>query len=73
MCLILTILFLVLSINSAMNEEWPFTLLYSALSLFFIWLLVNNIKAVLKYKGRCSPDGCSLFDLFKRADKQSDD
>jgi len=73
LCLILTTLFLVLSIQSAINKEWPFTLLYSALSIFFIFLIVNNIKALLKRKDGCSSGGCTFFDLFKRADKQKDD
>ena len=73
MCLILTVVFLVLAVQAFIASDWPFALLYSVITLFFVWLLQNNVKAILKHKGRCSPDGCSLFDLFKGFKKQPDD
>ena len=65
MCLILTIVFLLLSVQAFMQNDWSFALLYSAIAIFFIWLLQNNVKAILKHKGRCGPSGCSFFDLFR--------
>ena len=73
MCLILTVVFLVLAIQAFIASDWPFALLYSVIALFFVWLLQNNVKAILKHKGRCSPSGCSFFDLFKGFKKQPDD
>ncbi len=73
MCLILTVVFLVLSFQAMMDNEWPFALIYGLLTLFFVWLLQNNVRAVLIHKGRCSPGGCSLFSFFKRSDKKPDD
>jgi len=56
-----------------MASDWSFFALYSAIALFFVWLLQNNVKAILIHKGRCSPSGCSFFDLFKGSKKQPDD
>ncbi len=74
MCLILTIVFLVLAAGAVMDHDWTFASLYSAIALFFIWLLQNNVRAVLNKKGRCA-SGCSLSSLFpflKRAKQQDD-
>ncbi|WP_456390355.1 hypothetical protein [Hydrogenimonas sp.] len=65
MCLILTVVFLILAVQAFIASDWPFALLYSVITLFFVWLLQNNVKAILKHKGRCSPSGCSFFDLFR--------
>jgi hypothetical protein len=73
LCLILTVLFIVLAAQAFMAAEWPFAALYAALALFFLWMLLNNVRAILKHKGKCGPSGCSFFDLFKRAKKQPDD
>ena len=73
MCLILTVVFLFLSIQAAIENDWPFTVLYSLLSIFFIWLLVNNIRAVLKHRGKCANSGCSPFNIFKRSQKKGYD
>ncbi len=73
MCLILTIVFVVLAVQAFIASDWPFFALYSAIALFFVWLLQNNVKAILIHKGKCSPGGCSFFDLFKRTKKQPDD
>ena len=73
MCLILTLLFLVLATQAAMQGAWGSFALYGVLALLFAALLVNNVKAVLRHKGKCGPDGCSVFDFFKRAPKQVDD
>ncbi|RUM43808.1 MAG: hypothetical protein DSY46_07265 [Hydrogenimonas sp.] len=73
MCLILTILFIVLGIQAIIDHNWSFAALYGAITLFFIWLLVDNIKAVLIHKGQCSSSGCSIFDLLKRSKKKPND
>ena len=73
MCLILTVVFLVLAGQAFLQSDWPFAALYSVIALFFVWLLQNNIKAILKHKGKCGPSRCSIFDFFKRAPKQVDD
>jgi len=73
MCLILTILFGLLTIQALIDHDWSFALLYSVITLFFIWLLVDNIKAVLIHKGQCSSSGCSILDLFKRSKKKPND
>jgi len=72
-CLILTIVFLVLAVQAFMASDWSFFALYSAIALFFVWLLQNNIKAILIHKGRCSPADCTFANLFKRSKKQPDD
>ncbi len=56
-----------------MNNEWPFALLYGLLTLFFLWLLVTNIRVILKHKRGCGPSGCSPFGPLKRPKKKSDD
>ncbi len=66
MCLILVVLFTVLAVQMWMDGDWGYFALYTLLALMFTALLVTNVKAVLKYKGRCGPDGCSLFDFLKR-------
>ncbi|BDY13768.1 hypothetical protein HCR_20800 [Hydrogenimonas cancrithermarum] len=53
-----------------MQNDWVFAALYGTIATFFIWLLQNNIKAIMRKKGRCSPGRCSLLDLFKRPDKK---
>ncbi len=68
MCLIIAIVFLVLAVQSVMGGEWLFAALYGAVALFFLWLLQNNVKAVMRHKGRCGPS-CSFLDLFKRPKK----
>ena len=55
-----------------MQSDWPFAALYTLIALAFLWLLQNNVRAVLKHKGRCGPSGCSFFDLFKRTHKRDD-
>ena len=72
MCLILTVLFLVLAVQAAMQGMWGLFSLYALLTLLFSALLVNNVKAVMRHKDRCGPDGCSFFDLFKGLQKKKD-
>jgi len=72
-CLILLVIFSVLAVQAFMASDWPFAALYTAIALFFAWLLQNNVKAILKHKGKCGPSGCSFFDLFKRSKKEPDD
>ena len=72
MCLILTIVFIVLAAQAFMAADWAFGALYAAIAIFFVWLLQNNVKAILKHKGKCA-SGCSFFDLFKGTKQQPDD
>ncbi len=72
-CLILTVIFITLGVQALLQNDWPFALLYGAIATFFLWLLQNNIKAILRHRGRCGPKGCSLFDLFKGFQKKKDD
>ena len=74
MCLILLVVFAVMAVQAfAAAADWTFGTLYTLIALFFLWLLQNNIKAILIHKGRCSPGGCSLLALLKRADKKPKD
>ena len=72
MCLILAVLFLVLAVQAAMQGAWGFLALYGVLALLFVALLINNVKAVMRHKGKCGPGGCSFFDLFKGFQKKKD-
>ena len=70
MCLIVTIITLVLSIQNLMQQQWLIGIIQLIIALGFLVLLIRNIrKARCDKNGGCT-DGCLLTDgiskLFKK-------
>ncbi len=72
MCLIVTIVMLVLAIQSFFQHQWMAGTVQLIIALGFLTLLVRNIIAVRNQKQGCST-GCSMTDwftnLFKKKEK----
>jgi len=64
MCLIVTLVMLVLAVQSFMQHQWIAGSVQLIIALGFICLLIRNILAVRDQKQGCSTTGCSITDRF---------
>ena len=73
MCLIVTLVMLVLAIQSFIQQQWMAGAVQLIIALGFMLLLVRNIITVRNEKQGCSTTGCSMTDwftdLFKKKEK----
>lgn len=64
MCLIVTLVMFVLSIQSFMQHQWMAGAVQLIIALGFFALLMRNIIAVRNQKQGCSSTGCGMTDWF---------
>ncbi|HIC79120.1 MAG TPA: hypothetical protein EYP02_08030 [Sulfurovum sp.] len=73
MCLIITLVMLVLSIQNLMIENWLTGSVQLIIALAFLLLLVNNIQRTRCERNGTCYNGCSvtnwITNLFKRKEK----
>ena len=73
MCLIVTLVMFVLSIQSFIQHQWMAGTVQLIIALGFFALLIRNIIAVRNQKQGCSNTSCSMTDwftnLFKKKEK----
>lgn len=69
MCLIVTLVMFVLSIQSFMQQQWMAGAAQLIIAFGFFALLMRNIIAVRNEKRGCSNTGCSMTDWFTNLKK----
>ena len=73
MCLIITIIMLVLSIQNLIEQQWLTGIVQLIIALGFFALLMRNIITVRNEKQGCSTTGCSITDWFSNLFKKKED
>jgi uncharacterized membrane protein (DUF2068 family) len=73
MCLIVTIIMLVLSIQNLMQHQWLVGIVQLIIALGFFALLMRNIIAVRNEKQGCSTTGCGITDWFSNLFRKKED
>ncbi len=73
MCLIVTLVMLVLAIQSLLQGQYLAGVMQLIIALGFLALLIRNVIAVRNEKERCTTTGCGMTDwftkLFKKREK----
>ncbi|MCW8821057.1 MAG: hypothetical protein OQK45_02430 [Sulfurovum sp.] len=72
MCLIVTIIMIVLSIQNLMHAHWFVGGVQLIIALGFLALLLRNIIAVRNEKQGCSTTGCGMTDWFTNLFKKKE-
>ena len=66
MCLIVTIVMLVLAIQSLLQEQYLAGVMQLIIALEFLALLIRNVIAVKNEKEGCTTTGCGMTDWFTK-------
>ncbi|WP_295422230.1 hypothetical protein [Sulfurovum sp.] len=73
MCLIITLVMLVLAVQSFIQHQWMAGSVQFIIAFGFLALLIRNIIAVRNQKEGCSSSGCSMTDWFANLFKKKED